>query len=399
MRKWIIKLLGPLWLIFLVDLVLYFGLNSSVGPRLVMRMVAGQGMSDAYKTDAVRISPFLQHFCVKNLECSGADGLALRARSLCGKINMLGILAFRGGICMDSLKANGLQVNLNRPEAVRKCFSGLGKKDGAGVRTQVNSMVLSNGAINVDLYEGTAQLSHLMVTGGFSTGPLILHGQVAGKYTLDTLPGMEKVFGHSGKFMVEGLSYKGAVLSTDNFSVGDRVNGRFKGTLPLGKGPMELILFKAGTPELEANGSFFRDLQIRGLFGSISTVKGELVIKDFSAGVMRMGAGFRLDDLQGTLSLSATLLTGLELDRMEIRSHQMNAVLSGSSESVIDASTLKLNVVVWNARGEFLIRNKLYTGARAGHLYSGIGTVMARLRPFKLESSQIHWVAQWSSIF
>lgn len=401
-RKWIIKILGPLWLIFLLDLVLYFGLNSSIGPRILMKMAIGSEMAGAYKTDAVRFSPFLQHFCAKNLECSGPDGLALRARSLCGKINMLGIMAFHGGLCMDSLKADGLRVNLDKPQAVSRCFGSLGKENGSqgGLKTQVDSLMISNGAISLDFRGGTALLSHLMVTGGFSTVPLVLQGQVAGKYTLTGQPEMEKLFGHTGKFMIDQLAYKGTRLSMNNFSIGNRMIGRFSGILPLGKGPMNLSIFQAYIPELAANGARFTDLQFREGHSSISGVKGEMDLDYFAAEQVEIpGTSFLLSDLWGAMTLSATLITGLDLDQLTLMSKQLNAVLSGSSESVIDASVLKLNVVAWNARGEFLIRNKLYPQAEAGHLYSGVGTILVKIHPFKLESARIHWVTQWSSIF
>lgn len=402
MRKWILKILCPLWLFFLLDMVLYFGLNSSVGPRLIMSMVFGRDTSNAYKIDAVRVSPFLQHFCVRNVECSDTDGQALKAGSLCGKLNIPGIMAFRGGVYMDSLKADGLSVHLDRPKAVYKCFGSIGKNRSlkGGLKTQVDALSILNGILGFEWHGGSALLSHLIITGNFSTKPLLIHGQVAGKYTLNKIPMLEKLFGNTGKFMIGMLNYKGVTLSMSDLSIGDRLSGRFSGTLPLGKGPMNMEIFHLRIPELTANGGKFNGLQIRGISGNISGVRGRLNLDYFSARSMDISnTKIRIKDLWGSIKMSATLLTGLDLEELTIRSHQINARLSGSSESAIDASVLKLNIVVWNADGVFLLQNGLYPQAETDHMYSGVGTVLVRLRPFKLESSQIHWVNQWSYIF
>ena len=121
-------------------------------------------------------------------------------------------------------------------------------------------------------------------------------------------------------------------------------------------------------------------------------------VKAFSMETAVLSGGL-IHDLYGGMEISATLFTGLNLERLELRAREFKARLAGASESPMTAARLKTSVVIWDARGGFLRETGLYPQAEPSRFYSGVGTIEVQLTPLKLKSPEIHWVVQWSPVF
>ncbi len=390
MRRWILKILVPLWLVFLVDMGLYFGLNSQYGAGLLMHLATGGHTGATYKAGVVRFSPSLQHFCARDLECSDETGRVLLVKSMCGQVDFLGIMGTRGRLCLDSLKIHGMEMNVRG--GASPCI--------ARVKTEVHTLNISEGKITIQRRKGKIMLSDLMVSGNATTNPLSFHGQIAGKYGLVGHRVSGRLLGQTGDFRLGKIDYQDSRIAVGEFSINNRVAGSIHSVLPLGQGPMSLAVFQARFPGFTAMGTRFNNIGLNGLWGSVAGVRGELNLDYFHLDSMKIRAqGVEVKDLWGAMDLSATLLSGLDIQRLDLHSDRFDVVFSGASESPMDASNLQLNVVAWNVAGDFLRKTAIYPTAESGHLYSGVGTLAVRLRPFKTESLQIHWVTQWSPVF
>ena len=390
MRKWILRILVPLWLFFLVDQVLYFGLNSSAGPKWAMQLIMGRERAATYKIGGAVFSPLLRHFCARDLECVGPAGPVIRVKSICGGLDPLGMLAARGALSLERLKAVGMEVDLERPEMVKKCLSGM--------RMEILSLNVSDSRVTWGTDKGRIKITNLMVGGTVNTSIRRASVDLAGEYSVRGMPVLQNIIGRHGRFMVSGIKYGPKMISAEDFMVSDRLSGRFRVSLPLGHGPFSLDLYKAFIPGFKTKGTGFSNLRLYGMSGKLTGIDGKMDVNAFTADEVVMGrAG--MHDVWGDLSLSATLFTGLNLDRLELRTREFKAVLTGESASPMTAARLKTQVVIWDARGAFLKKIGLYVRAESSRFYSGVGTVEIQLTPLKLKSPKIDWVVQWAPVF